>query len=162
MRDAHAQRVNEECAMLVLTQLAEQFFQKKHRSPGEVQRRHSSVRPRAKQSQYHFVPPSILIEEFLTIGTAYSSGVLEHNSTMNTRPMNQPHNEYRFWSAHGTIIYTEVMCDHVSYTYVSRDFVELKSPTKRGIKPARAFTSQQTGSRWCASPRHYQETSLPS
>ena len=125
MRDARAQRVNEECAMFVLTQLAKQFFQKKYRSPGEVQRRHSSVRPRAKQSQYHFVPPSILIEEFLTIGTAYSSGVLEHNSTMNTRPMNQPHNEYRFWSAHGTIIYTEVMCDHVSYTYVSRDFVEL-------------------------------------
>ena len=51
--------------MFVLTQLAKQFFQKKYRSPGEVQRRHSSVRPRAKQSQYHFVPPSILIEEFL-------------------------------------------------------------------------------------------------
>ena len=32
MRDAHAQRVNEECAMLVLTQLAEQFFQ--NRSTG--------------------------------------------------------------------------------------------------------------------------------
>ena len=28
MRDARAQRVNEECAMLVLTQLAKQFFQK--------------------------------------------------------------------------------------------------------------------------------------
>ena len=55
MRDARAQRVNEECAMLVLTQLAEQFFQKKHRGRRarfnlQVQRRHSSVRPRAKQS----------------------------------------------------------------------------------------------------------------
>ena len=130
MRDARAQRINEDCAMLVLTQLAQRFFQKKYRSPGEVQRLHSSImRPRAKQSQYHFVPPSILIEEFLTIGTAYSSGLLEDNSTMNQR-----HNEYRFWSAHGTIIYIEVMCDHVSYTYVSRDFVELDITLPRKYK----------------------------
>ena len=62
----------------------------------------------------------------------------------------------------GTIIYTEVMCDHVSYTYVSRDFVELNLTYPQEYKTCARLYKPSNWQQMGALPRHYQETSLPS
>jgi hypothetical protein len=148
------------CAVRVLTRLSERYLSNRYGNHGET--------------QYAFIPGRILVEEFLPkqafapdlalqdaseyilkshkkvrlrVRRARLAAKRRQNQRMAAkRPQNQ-RMEYRFWVAHGTILYVEVMCSENAYTYVSRNFGELNITN---------YASRHTKCNTLVKPRHWE------